>query len=411
MNMFIGYKEKKYGLLGEHLHHSYSPLIHSYFSRYPYELYEVQRDELEDWVKNNDLAGYNVTIPYKQEIMKYCDELSETAKKIGAVNTVVKRSDGTLFGDNTDYFGFSYMLSELNVDVKGKKAVVLGSGGASKTVQTVLKEQGAEVVVISRKGEDNYDNIEKHKDAVLLVNATPVGMYPNCPESPVDLSVFENLQGVCDLIYNPAKTDLLLQAESFGIKFLNGLLMLVAQAKRTEEIFFSKKINDDIIKNFTDKIADRTLNIALVGMPGCGKSTVGKILSEITNRAFVDSDEEIFRRTGKTPAQLIEEFGESEFRRIETEVLKDLSKESSLVIATGGGVVTVPKNLILLMQNSKIVLIERDLDLLATDNRPLSKNLSKLYNKRKILYMAFADITVDGNKDARTVAEDIIEAI
>ncbi|MBR2724276.1 MAG: shikimate kinase [Ruminococcus sp.] len=409
MKNVVGFENKKYGLLGEHLPHSFSPLIHSYFAHYPYELYEVQRDKLEKWVKNNDLAGYNVTIPYKAEIMKYCDELSDTAKKIGAVNTVLKRADGTLFGDNTDYFGFSCMIAKLGIDLRGKKAVVLGSGGASKTVQTVLSEQGAKVVVISRQGDDNYDNIQKHKDAVLIVNATPVGMYPDCPKSPVDLKVFESLQAVCDLIYNPAKTALLMQAESMGIKTSNGLLMLVAQAKRAVEIFRSVEINDGLIDNFTAKIADRVLNIVLIGMPGCGKSTVGKILSEITGRAFADSDEEIYKKTGKTPAQIIENFGVEEFRSIETEVLKELSKESGRILATGGGAVTVSENYPLLVQNSKIVFIERDLSLLATEGRPLSQNLSKLYEERLPLYKAFADVVVDGNRDARAVAEDIIE--
>lgn len=410
MNDMTGFSDKKFGLLGEHLPHSYSPLIHSLLADYHYELCEVERENLGNWVRNNDLAGYNVTIPYKQEIMKYCDELSETAKKIGAVNTVLKRADGTLFGDNTDYFGFYYMLSKLNLDLKDKKAVVLGSGGASRTVQTVLKEQGAEVVIISRKGEDNYDNIHRHKDAVLLVNATPVGMYPNCPFAPVDLSVFENLQGVCDLIYNPAKTEILMQAEGMGIKTLNGLSMLVAQAKKAAEIFLSENIENSLIGEITKKISRDTLNIVLIGMPGCGKTTVGKNLSEKLCREFFDSDEEIKRFTDKSPSQIIKEEGEEVFRKIENIEIWKLSKESSKVIATGGGVVTVERNKELLKQNSVVVFIERDLSLLATEDRPLSVNLTELYKARLPLYKSFADITVDGNDSAQVVAERIIKA-
>ena len=403
-------KEKKYGLLGEHLTHSFSPLIHSRFGDYPYDLYEVERDELEKWVRSNDLAGYNVTIPYKQEIMKYCHVISEGAEKIGAVNTVVKCQDGTLFGDNTDYYGFSYMLSKLPVDVGGKKALVLGSGGASKTVQTVLSELGAQVVVVSRSGQDNYHNIANHKDAYLLVNTTPVGMYPHCPCSPVDLNVFENLSGVCDVIYNPAKTQLILQAEKLGIPTVSGLPMLVAQAKRAAEIFLMKEIDNSLIEKTEKEIASTTRNIVLVGMPGSGKTTVGKLAAKILGRRFTDSDEEIERVTGTTPSEIIRSKGEGEFRRIETQVLADICKESSLVIATGGGAVTVEDNKDLLRQNSVVVFIDRNTESLATDDRPLSVNLLELYKKRLPMYNSFAHIKVDGNKSADEVAEDVIKA-
>ncbi len=410
MKKLTGYKDKKFGLLGEHLSHSFSPEIHSLLADYDYKLYEVEKDSLGEWVRNNRLAGYNVTIPYKQEIMQYCDELSDRAKEIGAVNTVVRRADGTLYGDNTDCYGFSYMLSKLSLDIKGKKTVILGSGGASKTVQTVLCEQGAQVVVVSRSGEDNYENIEKHKDASVVVNATPVGMYPDCPNAVVDLSVFENLQGVCDLIYNPSKTALLLQAESMGIPCVNGLSMLVAQAKAAAEIFLSVEIDNFYIENIEKEIASKTLNIVLVGMPGCGKSTVGRIVAEKLGRKFCDTDEEIKRFTGKSPSDIIKVQGEDAFRKIEKLEVWKLSKESGLVIATGGGAVTVKSNRRLLHQNSVVVFIERDLCKLSTQDRPLSVNLAELYSKRLPMYEDFAHIKVDGNADPEIVAERILNA-
>lgn len=410
MEYIKGFLSKKYGLLGEHLGHSFSPRIHREIADYPYELYEVEKDKLCEWVKNNDLCGYNVTIPYKQAVMPYLDELSPCAQAIGAVNTVVKRHDGTLFGDNTDYYGFDYMLSKLHLDINGKKAIVLGSGGASKTVQAVLKEQGARVVVVSRNAEDNYSNIEKHSDAVLVVNATPVGMYPDCPEAPVKLSVFENLQGVCDVIYNPAKTALLLQAEAMGVECVNGLSMLVAQAKRAAESFTGCELSESVIEKIRAQVETQTLNIVLVGMPGCGKSTVGKLVAKKLNRRFIDCDEEVKNLTGNTPSEIIRTKGETEFRKTETQVLTDICKQSSLVIATGGGAVTVMDNKDIIRQNSVVVFIDRNTELLATEDRPLSVNLCELHKKRLPAYKTFAHIEVDGNSDAETVADRILKA-
>ncbi len=410
MEKLTGYKDREYALLGEHLAHSFSPQIHSLLADYPYTLCEVKRENLAKWTQENTLCGYNVTIPYKQEIMGYCTELSEEAKKIGAVNTVVRRQDGTLFGDNTDYFGFSYMLSKLSLDIKGKKALVLGSGGASKTVQTVLAEQGAQVVVVSRNGKDNYDNIETHSDAVLLVNTTPVGMYPHNLKSPVDLRLFPMLQGVCDLIYNPARTALLLQAEELGIPFENGLSMLVAQAKRAAEIFLSAEIDNSVIENIRRDIAKSTGNVVLVGMPGCGKSTVGRLVAEVLGRPFKDADEEIKNFTGKSPSAIIKEEGEQAFRTVETQVLRNLCKESGMVIATGGGAVTQKENRDILRQNGVVVFIERDVKELSTQDRPLSVNLPDLYEKRLPMYENFAHISVDGNHSAQNVAGKVMSA-
>lgn len=408
MDYIKGFKDKKYGLLGEHLSHSFSPQIHKELADYPYALYEVEKDKLGEWVKNNDLAGYNVTIPYKQSVMPYLDEISPCAKAIGAVNTVVRRKDGTLFGDNTDYYGFSYMLSKLSVDVSGKKAVILGGGGASKTVQAVLREGGAEVVVVDLNLENNYDNIHLHFDAQIIVNATPVGMYPKTGVSLVNLENFKNCCGVCDVIYNPANTALLLQSQKLGIPSVNGLSMLVAQAKRAAEIFTDNILEDEIIEKIRADIAVQTMNVVLVGMPGCGKSTVGRLLAKALGREFADCDEEVKRVTGLLPSDIIKEQGEAEFRKIESQVLSEICKQSSLVIATGGGAVTIPDNKDILRQNCVVVFIDRDLSALATDDRPLSVNLPALYEKRLPMYKDFSHTMVDGNTDAKEVADRIL---
>lgn len=410
MDYIKGFENKQYGLLGEHLSHSFSPRIHGEMADYPYSLYEVSRESLGEWVGDNSLSGYNVTIPYKQEIMKYLDELSDAAKSIGAVNTVVRKSDGTLVGDNTDYYGFKYMLDCLNVDIKGKKAVVLGNGGASKTVQAVLKERGAELVVFDVTGENTYSTISRHSDATLVVNATPVGMYPNTGQTLVDLSIFTQCKGVADLIYNPARTALLLQAEHLGIPTVNGLSMLVAQAKRAAELFTDTELDDSVIERIRRKVASQTENVILVGMPGCGKTTVGKILAETMNRKFVDGDEEITNSSGRKPSEIINSDGERAFRLVETEVLKGMCKQSSAVIATGGGVVTVHDNLDILRQNGRIIFVDRDIDVLSKDDRPLSVNLPELYEKRMPLYREFSDRTIDGNSDAETVARRALVA-
>lgn len=410
MDYIKGFGDKKFGLLGEHLSHSFSPQIHEKMADYPYTICEVEREKLCEWVKGNDLCGYNVTIPYKQEIIPYCTELSPAAKAIGAVNTVVKRSDGTLYGDNTDYYGFSYMLSLLDVDIKGKKAVILGGGGASKTVQAVLKEQGAQVVVVDLNLENNYDNIHLHFDAQLIVNATPVGMYPKTGVSLVNLEEFKGCMGVCDVIYNPARTALLLQAERLGIPCVNGLSMLVAQAKRAAEIFTDNALSDSVIEKIRKEVASQTMNVVLVGMPGCGKTTVGKLVAQALDRPFTDADDEIKSFTGKSPSAIIKEEGEQAFRKAETQVLKNLCKESGMVIATGGGAVTIEENRHIIRQNAVVVFIERDIKLLSTEDRPLSVNLPALFEKRLPMYKSFSHISVDGNRDAQTVAQSVFKA-
>ena len=387
----------KCGLLGRKLGHSYSPQIHACLGSYSYDLFEKEPDEIEAFLKQDNFTGINVTMPYKKSVMPYLDELSPVAQTMGAVNTIVRRTDGSLFGHNTDYFGFSSMVQNAGLSLSGKKVLILGSGGASNTAVQVLKKLGAHVVTVSRNGENNYHNLHLHSDAAVIVNATPVGMYPNTGECPIDLNLFPQLEAVLDLIYNPARTQLLLDAEKKGIIAKNGLWMLVAQAKEAAETFTGTPLSDDLIADIHRKLSVQMQNIVLVGMPGCGKSTVGKILAEQTGKIFVDSDALVTELAGKPIPQIFTEDGEEAFRLWETTALEQLGKQSSLVIATGGGCVTKDRNYSALHQNGTIVWLQRDLNLLPTDGRPLSlaNPLSGLYEARRPLYEAYADICAD----------------
>ena len=387
---------KRFGLLGKIFTHSYSPQIHKAFGDYEYLLYEKEPNEVKAFLSANDLDGLNVTIPYKKDAFEACDELSEAALKLRNVNTIIRTSDGRLYGHNTDYFGFSYMLKKSGISVKNKKVLVLGSGGASQTVQVVLNDFGAQVVVISRSGKDNYDNLERHFDADVIVNTTPVGMYPNNGSAPLDLKLFSKLTGVLDLIYNPSKTTLLIQAEELGIPHINGLSMLVAQAKESAELFIGSNIDDIKIEKTLFEMKFKMQNLVLIGMPGCGKSTIGKLLAQKTGRDFFDSDDLVEQNTGHTIPEIFAESGEEVFRQYETDALKHLCKQSGIVIATGGGCVTKERNLAVLRQNSTVIWLKRDLDALETTGRPLSQggNLQKLYQTREPLYKRFSDISV-----------------
>ena len=402
---------EKYGLLGEKLSHSYSPLIHSLLGDYPYVLTELSPRDAEGFLREHPFRAYNVTIPYKKLALECCDTVSREARAIGSVNTLVVDGEGRLCGYNTDAYGFEYMLKKLPCDVKDKKCLVLGSGGASVTVQYVLKRLGAErITVVSRSGPVTYGDLHSYGDTEIIVNTTPVGMYPSCGRSPVDLDLFPSCRAVLDLIYNPCRTRLLLDAEQRGIPCINGLSMLVAQAKRANELFFSRSIEDDPTDRITGEILSGTLNMTLVGMPGCGKSTVGQILSQLTGRELIDTDVLIAKQEGKAPAQIITEQGEARFREIESRVLERVSKLSSKIIATGGGVVTVEENRSLLRQNSKVFFIERDISALDTRDRPLSASgsLEELYKKRLPLYEAVCDHKVRG-EDPLSVARTVLE--
>ncbi len=403
----------KCGLLGESLKHSYSPQIHSLIADYPYDLFQVKSDNLQDFFTKSDFTGINVTIPHKKAVLPYCSQLSDCAKKLGSVNTIVRLDDGSLYGHNTDYFGFSYLIKHANLHVTNKKALVLGSGGASVTVVAVLEELGADVTVISRTGENNYANISRHQNAALIVNTTPVGMYPENGCSPVDLSQFSQLECVIDIIYNPMKTKLLLDAESHGIKTENGLRMLVAQAVESAKLFTKKEISDDVIEKIFQVLAVQTENIILIGMPGCGKTTIGTILAKKLNRPFVDTDDQIEKAAGMSIPNIFEKFGETEFRKMETAVISDTGKRSGLLISTGGGCVTVAENYAYLHQNGLIVWLQRDIERLTKDGRPISlkTDLAQLFQQRSSMYQRFADITVCNDGEPEMVADKIIKEV
>ena len=402
----------KCGLLGRKLGHSFSPMIHAHLGNYSYQLFEREPEDLEDFLRNGDWAGLNVTIPYKKDVIPYLDELSPVAAKLGAVNTIIRR-DGRLIGHNTDFFGFKEMVRSSGLNLAGKKVLVLGTGGASKPVIAALEDLGAEVISVSRSGENNYENIHLHSDAAAIVNATPVGMYPQTGTAPVDISLFPRLEGVLDIIYNPARTRLLLDAEARGLVTVNGLLMLVAQAKEASEWFQGKALDDSLIATIHTALRRRTENIVLIGMPGSGKSTVGKALADRLGKTFVDADEELVKMAGKPIPEIFAEDGEEVFRAWETKVLEELGKKSGLILSTGGGCVTKERNYPLIHQNGTIFWLKRDLNKLPTDGRPLSQvtPLTAMYEKRRPLYAAFADAEIDNDGALEATLAQIMEEL
>jgi len=403
----------KSGLLGRKLGHSYSPQIHEYLGSYSYDLFEKEPEEIEDFIRYGDYSGINVTIPYKKDVIPFLDELSPAAVKMGSVNTVVRRQDGSLFGHNTDYFGFTSMVHRSGIAVSGKKVLVLGSGGTSNTAVKALQDLGATVIIISRSGENNYDNLHLHQDASVIVNTTPVGMYPKTGVAPIDLNRFPQLEGVLDVIYNPARTQLLLDAEVRGLSHENGLWMLVAQAKEAAEYFGGKPLSDDLIETVYRKMSAKMQNIVLIGMPGCGKSTIASLLAEKLGRKTVDADQEIVKLAGKSIPEIFAEDGEDTFRELETKVLEELGKQSQLIIATGGGCVTRARNYPLLHQNSSIFWLMRDPALLPTDGRPLSQanKLTAMYEVRRPLYEAFSDYRIDNSGSCEETVSKIISIL
>ncbi len=388
---------KKYGLIGEKLGHSYSPEIHALLGDYEYRLYPMPREAVGDFVQKGGLSGFNVTIPYKETVMPFLDRISPEARRIGSVNTVVREADGSTSGYNTDYFGFSVELGDVS-HLKGKKALVLGSGGASKTVRAVLGDAGlSPVVTISRKGPDNYQNLSRHSDAALIVNTTPVGMYPAVEASPIDLRQFPACQLALDLIYNPAWTEFLLQARELGIPCRGGLIMLAAQARKAAELFGA--IAPGVIRDedVADEVSRQNRSIALIGMPGCGKTSVGRALAEITGRQLIDTDERIRQEIDMPIPEYFARFGEPAFRKIESRILAEAAKESRAVIATGGGIVTVPENRRSLLRNCQVVYLRRSLDQLPDFGRPVTQKtgVEALFAQRKALYEGWADDIVD----------------
>ena len=400
------------GLLGRKLGHSFSPEIHRMLGEYSYDLFEAEPEQLEDFIQSGGFDALNVTIPYKKAIIPFLSEISADAKAIGSVNTVVKRKDGTLFGDNTDAAGFRGMIERLNVSPKGKKALVLGSGGASLTCVYVLKAMGArDVRVISRTGGDNYDNIENHADAEILVNATPAGMYPNNDHCPLDIARLPKLEAVFDLIYNPARTRLIQSALEKGVPAIGGLYMLVEQARCASEIFTGSSIPAEKTDEIHAKLRAQTENIVLIGMPGCGKSSIARLLCEKTGREAIDADACIVNKIGCSIPEYFAAHTEKEFRAVESEVLREICALSGKIIATGGGCVTVPENKRPLKQNGMVFHIRRDISLLPTEGRPLSmaNSLAEMYKVRKPLYESFADCEIDNSASLEEAAEHILE--
>ena len=402
------------GLLGEKLGHSYSPELHALLGDYPYQLFEVAPRDLGDFLRRREFHGLNVTIPYKRTVAEVCDELTDAAAAIGSVNTVLRREDGSLFGDNTDAAGFEAMIRHGGIEIEGKKCLIFGSGGASLSVRYVLEKLGAgEIVVISRSGEDNYDNLDRHADARVLVNATPLGTYPNTGVSPVDLRDFPACEGVLDLVYNPARTHLLLQAEALGIPHEGGLYMLAEQARRSAKVFFGNDFPLLTTQTAYETLWARKENRILIGMPGCGKTTVGKALAALLGRPFLDADQELEQELGMPCGDYITRNGEADFRQRETAVLERLGKQSGMVIATGGGCVTRAENYSLLHQNGTIIFLERPLSRLSREGRPLSQRgrLEDMYVIRLPMYRRFADCIVPNEgEDPAATARAVEEA-
>ena len=399
----------EYGLLGEKLGHSFSPQIHRDLAGYDYQLLPTPPEAVEDLFARRAFQGLNVTIPYKRTVMPLCDEIDPRAAAIGAVNTVVNRN-GRLTGYNTDIDGFLYMARRAGVDMAGKKVVILGSGGTSRTARAAAGELGArEIVTVSRHGEDNYQNLSRHADAQVLVNTTPVGMYPNWGQSPVSLESFPALEGVLDVVYNPLRTALLLQAEERGLPCSCGLPMLVAQAKRAAELFTGQNIGDSRTEAVLHGLRRQLTSIVLIGMPGCGKTTVGRALAEKLGRTFVDLDEEIVRRAGTSIPEIFAREGEAGFRERESALVREFGERTGLVVSTGGGVVTRRENYIPLKQNGLLLHLRRDPAALPTDGRPLSQATApeELWRRRAPLYAAFADGEIDNNGTLAGTLEEI----
>ncbi|MBQ8292263.1 MAG: shikimate dehydrogenase [Bacilli bacterium] len=409
----------KYGLIGEKLGHSFSKEIHESINTYEYEIHEVAKDEFDDFMIKRDFLAINVTIPYKEKVIPYLDYIDDAAKAIGAVNTIVNQN-GKLYGYNTDFLGLRDLVLSKNINAFDKKVVIFGDGGTSKTANAVFKSLGAKSIhhvslYPSEKACSYEDAKTLHQDTEIIVNATPCGMYPNNDDLIMDITGFNKLEAVVDVIYNPLKTPLVRLAEKMNITTSGGLYMLVAQAVYASSVFVNQEYEKDVIDKIYQKIHKNKENIILIGMPSCGKSTIGKILSTKLNKTFVDSDDEIIEKIKMPISEFLTKDNEKEFRDIEEEVIKNLASKNNLVISTGGGVIKRNNNIHRLKANGIIVFIDRPLALLeATSSRPLSSNksaLEKLYLERYDLYKQAADIVVQNDKELEIVIEDILKGV
>lgn len=405
----------KRGLIGYPLGHSYSKPIHEKLGGYPFEIVELHPDNFDSFMKEKNFVSINVTIPYKQQIIPYLDELDEKAKKIGAVNTVINQ-DGKLIGYNTDYYGFWWMLNHHKVMIENKKVAILGNGGATQAVKVVIEDMGAkEIVIVSRKSSDesiSYEELYKqHNDIEVIINATPVGMSPKHDASPIELENFKHAESVVDIVYNPLRTKLMIDAEKLNLQTVGGLEMLVAQAKQAVEIFVDKTLSDQDIEDVHHMIKSKKENLVFIGMPSSGKTTIAKILSEELDLPFVDLDEEIVRKSGKTIKEIFAESGEDKFREIEAECVLDHCMDEGSVISCGGGVIKSSKNIEHLKKKGYLIWIDRDLEFLKSDqNRPLCKDdetMKRLYLERYPLYKEAADCRIENNNSVEEIVNKI----
>ena len=392
--------EKICGLVGRRLGHSWSVPIHAALGCEGYRLIELEPDALASFLARPDIGGLNVTIPYKRDVMPLCDAIDPAAEAIGSVNTIVRGADGKLTGYNTDIDGFLYMARRAGISLAGRKVVILGSGGASLTARAAARREGArEIIVISRAGPDNYENLSRHADAEILVNTTPVGMYPGNGAAPVDLNAFPRLTGVLDVIYNPRRTALLLQGSARGIPCSDGLPMLVAQAKRAEELFTGRPIPDSENERILSLLRREMTSIVLIGMPGSGKTTVGEALARLTGREAIDLDARIEEAAGRSIPEIFAAEGESGFRAREAAAAEEAGKRTGVILLTGGGIVKTAANYAVLHQNGRIYQLVRDLTLLPTEGRPLSQgaDLAAMWQERAPLYQRFRDAEIDNS--------------
>ena len=409
----------RYGLIGEKLGHSFSREIHAKLGRYDYELREIPREEIAAFLAARAFSGINVTIPYKTDVIPYLDELSALAREVGAVNTIVNR-DGKLYGDNTDVAGLIATVRRMRPDLTGETVLILGTGGASRAAVAAAKRLGAEKIVrVSRTGRDGAVTYEDARltcsDAGLLINTTPVGMFPHAGESPIDLSYFPRLSGVIDAIYNPLNTRLIQDAKKRGLKAENGLYMLVAQGMRSAELFTGEPVGEDVTERIFGELRFEKQSVALIGMPGSGKSTVGRLLADKLGKKLTDTDEEIVRRAGKTVPEIFQTQGERAFRDLESEVIRHLSLSGGGVIATGGGAILRKENVDALRSNGVLIFLDRPLsELTPTSDRPLSDREDKLralYREREPLYRAAADLTVPVRGTPENTLFEIMEKL
>ena len=392
---------RPFGLIGHPLSHSFSTEVHEALGEYAFHLFDLAPDEMRRLVSERNFSGLCVTRPYKQDVINLCDRLTERAAAIGAVNTLYWETCGEkklLVGHNTDYDGFLYTARRSDIAFAGQRVLVLGTGGTSKTVRKVLEDEGAaSIFFASRSDYGHLDNIADEID--IIINTTPVGMFPDNLCSLIHMKDFPNCTAVIDVIYNPIKTSLIMEAEDLGLKTAGGMPMIVAQATAAAEKFLGRPgaftgRNEEILS----RIMRQMRNVILIGMPGCGKTTVGRRSAEISGRTFVDLDDEIRSDTGRSISDIFREDGEAYFRHLEALAAKKYGKQNGLVIATGGGVVTTPENRDALRQNGIVIWLTRPVDELPMDGRPLSRDLralEKMSAERADLYKEWADLVID----------------